>query len=178
MELSLPDKALAYASVWHKNQFRKRSGLPYIVHPISVANTVADIINDSSIGAIHVYVDLVSAAYLHDVVEDCFISYDVICEEFNQHISNLVRELTAPKFTQNTDKDNYILQSMSGMSLDALTIKLADRLDNVQDAKKYGWDSYLRRTNKIMKKLNDIRDIPKNLFSIYREIMRITSDTR
>ena len=61
-------KALDYSTQAHSNQFRK-SGEPYIIHPILVASIVATVTNDES---------MCIAALLHDVVEDTEINLDDI----------------------------------------------------------------------------------------------------
>lgn len=164
--LSSKDKALAYAAVWHKGQYRKRSGLPYIVHPINVVDIIS-----REFGNLPVSGDMICAAYLHDTIEDCQVTKETIVSEFNQVIADLVIELTAPKLTNNSDKDEYILESMSGMSSQAFIIKLADRLDNIRDAARYGWDNYLSRTNKIIKKLIKRRSIPDYLSPLFDELV-------
>jgi (p)ppGpp synthase/HD superfamily hydrolase len=168
MKLTLQDRALAYATVWHKNQYRKRSGLPYIVHPISVVKIISQ-----EFGNLPVSGNMVCAGYLHDVIEDCGVTKEILIDEFNLNVADLVQELTAPKFTENRDKDAYILDSMSGMSTEAFIIKIADRLDNVRDAATYGWANYMIRTDRIMKKLVKRRKIPDYLEPLFSEIRRV-----
>ncbi|MCK4974399.1 MAG: HD domain-containing protein, partial [Sulfurimonas sp.] len=77
-------KALEYSKKAHENQFRK-SGLPYIIHPILVASIVSSITNDESMAI---------AALLHDIVEDTDVSIDEIEELFGSDVAHLVEGLT------------------------------------------------------------------------------------
>ena len=76
--------ALEYSKTAHKNQFRK-SGQPYVIHPILVASIVSSITNDESMAI---------AALLHDVVEDTDITIEKIRELFGEDVAHLVEGLT------------------------------------------------------------------------------------
>jgi (p)ppGpp synthase/HD superfamily hydrolase len=77
-------KALQLALEAHKGQARK-SGEPYIVHPILVAAITAEISNDEM---------MVQAALLHDVVEDTHYTIDDLVETFGDDVSHMVEGLT------------------------------------------------------------------------------------
>ena len=74
------NKAFEFASEAHSGQFRT-SGDPYVSHPIAVA---------SILSSYHMDEDSLSAAMLHDVIEDCGIPKSVIEKEFNKNVANLV----------------------------------------------------------------------------------------
>lgn len=119
-------KALDYATEKHLGQSRKFSGEPYIVHPMAVAELANkyDGYNE----------DKICAALLHDVVEDCNVSVAEIAKEFNSHIAGIVKELTSNKADiESAGKTEYMKKHMVNMSKEALTIKLADRLNNMMD---------------------------------------------
>ena len=79
-KLDFVKEALFFAEKNHKNQFRK-SGDPFISHPISTALYLANMRMDST---------TISAALLHDVIEDCGITKDEIIAKFGPHVANLV----------------------------------------------------------------------------------------
>jgi len=128
-------KALSYSTQAHINQFRK-SGEPYIVHPILVASIVAAITNDESMAI---------AALLHDVVEDTDIKIDEISDIFGKDVSYLVEGLTKI----DAIRDNELIPSHSNEKLvvsalsfrkmllasvedvRVLVVKLCDRLHNM-----------------------------------------------
>ena len=128
-------KALSYSMEAHKEQFRK-SGEPYIIHPILVASIVASITNDES---------MVIAALLHDVVEDTPITTDAIELLFGKDVAHLVEGLT--KIDTIRDKELIPSSSNERLVVSALTfrkmllasiedvrvlvVKLCDRLHNM-----------------------------------------------
>lgn len=80
-------KAVEFAVVKHNGQFRKGSGAePYVVHPIGVAKLLAMYGLDNEA--------IIAAALLHDVMEDCGVTYEELTKEFGQAVANAVRELT------------------------------------------------------------------------------------
>ncbi len=120
-------KAIDFATKAHKGQFRK-DGIPYIHHPLNVAQKVIEFKNSKSLTT------LIISACLHDTLEDTNTTYDDIVKEFGLLVANIVKELTNdPKTKESLGKQQYLAQKMSEMSSWALVIKLCDRLDNVQD---------------------------------------------
>lgn len=87
-EISKYSKAVEYATVAHKGQIRKISGLPKIVHPYSVSVILLE----------YGYpVDLAIAGLLHDVVEDCEeYSIKDIENNFGKNVANYVKDVTEP----------------------------------------------------------------------------------
>lgn len=122
-----PKQALAYATQAHAGQTRS-SGDPYISHPVRVANTVSANKRSKNIDA------LISAAYLHDTIEDTDITHEDLEKMFGGLVASLVQELTSDKEKiKQIGKTEYLAKKMAVMSSYGLVIKLADRLDNVQD---------------------------------------------
>ena len=120
-------KAYALAAEAHKNQLRK-TGEPYIIHPIAVARIVAE---ELELGA-----NPVIAAFLHDVVEDTEYTIDDIRERFGDDVAFLVGVVTKQKkdkYEKSKQVDNY-RQILASVHYDvrAILIKLADRLHNMR----------------------------------------------
>ena len=114
-----------FASKHHSGQTRKFSGDPYIVHPQQVSELVLHYGGSP---------EMVAAAWLHDVVEDCGIKIEIIFKKFGDKVAKLVSELTIPpRMDKSGKKSEYIAKEMETMSSDGLTIKLCDRLNNVSD---------------------------------------------
>ena len=119
--------ACALATEAHSHQFRK-SGEPYIAHPIAVARIVA---TELELGA-----NPIIAAFLHDVVEDTHFTIDDIRQRFGDDVAFLVGVVTKPKkekYEKSKQVDNYrqILASVE-YDIRALLLKLADRLHNMR----------------------------------------------
>lgn len=111
----------------HQGQMRK-SGEPYIIHPIAVARIVAE---EFELGAYPIM-----AAFLHDVVEDTPYTLDDIKERFGEDVAFLVGVVTKQKkseYNQSKQIDNY-RQILASVQFDvrAILIKLADRLHNMR----------------------------------------------
>jgi len=123
------DKAQVFATAAHAavGQVRKYDGAPYIVHPIRVANIVRTYGGDTA---------QISAAYLHDVVEDTHITIDVIRDTFGDTIADLVDDLTDVSCSYDGNRatrKSIDAQHTADASADAQFIKCADIIDNASD---------------------------------------------
>ena len=87
-QMKMVRAAYNFAAVAHKDQKRK-TGEPYIIHPIAVARIVAE---EMGLGA-----NPVMAAFLHDVIEDCPYTIDDIRERFGDDVAFLVGVVTKQK---------------------------------------------------------------------------------
>jgi GTP pyrophosphokinase len=129
------DKALVYATKAHSSQFRK-SGEPYVIHPILVAGIVASITNNES---------MTIAALLHDVVEDTEITIEEILENFGKDVSYLVEGLTKidiirdKELIPSNSNEKLVVSALSFRKMllasiedvRVLVVKLCDRLHNM-----------------------------------------------
>lgn len=111
----------------HEPQKRK-TGEPYILHPIAVANIAAE--------ELMLEANPVIAAFLHDVVEDTSLTIEDIRREFGDDVAFLVRVVTKQKkekYVESKQVDNY-RQMLDSLQYDirALLVKLADRLHNMR----------------------------------------------
>ena len=125
-------KAYEYAKEHHEGQFRK-SGEPYITHPVEVAHIVTSLELDD---------DAICAALLHDVVEDTDVTRGDIVREFGEEIADLVDGVTKlGKIAHYLDKEEEQVENyrkfFMAMAKDirVLMIKLADRLHNMRTLK-------------------------------------------
>lgn len=126
--IELAEKAYKYAEEKHCGQVRK-SGEPYIIHPIRVAFTIADLGLD---------VHSVCAALLHDVIEDTDCTYEDVAAEFGETVAMLVDGVTKlgkiPTSTKEEQQIENLRKMFFAMAKDVrvIVIKLADRLHNMQ----------------------------------------------
>jgi len=120
--------AFEYAHAHHGEQLRK-SGEPYIIHPIAVA----EIINELGLDA-----DAIVAALLHDCIEDTDSTHDEVAGMFGETVAELVEgvtKLTRMQYTSKEDEQMENLRKMfMAMSKDVrvILIKLCDRLHNMR----------------------------------------------
>ncbi len=128
-DISMIEKAYHCAAKAHHNQLRK-SGEPYIIHPLCVAIILAELELDK---------ETIVAGLLHDVVEDTVCTVEELAKDFNDEIALLVDGVT--KLTQlNYSKDKLEIQAENlrkmflAMAKDirVILIKLADRLHNMR----------------------------------------------
>lgn len=165
-----PAQALDYATKQHSGQTRS-GGAPYIEHPKSVANFVQQFKRSHNLD------DLISAALLHDTVEDTDTTHEDLEKMFGGLVASLVKELTSDKEEiKRIGKTEYMKHKMAAMTSWALVIKLADRLDNVQDiatAKTPEWRAkYRRETEEVLSHLEEVRhlsDTHKRIIHAIRE---------
>ena len=122
------DRAVRYAEEKHSGQTRK-DGSPYIIHPLAVAEIVAEMGLDT---------DAVLGALLHDCIEDTDASHDDISRLFGTTVAELVEgvtKLTRVNFSSNEQAQMENLRKMfMAMSKDirVVLIKIADRLHNMR----------------------------------------------
>src|ERR1019366_4008480 len=120
------DHAFEVAKKAHAGQFRK-SGEPYITHPLAVAEILADLGMDQA---------TITAALLHDTVEDTPYSLEALRADFGEEVAILVDGVTKlDKLTYGPTAEAETLRKMVvAMSKDirVLVIKLADRLHNAR----------------------------------------------
>lgn len=129
-ELKVLDRAFALASEHHGSQ-KRSSGEPYIIHPVAVAKIVLNYGMDCA---------SVTAAILHDTVEDTDLTLEDIKDEFGAEIASLVDGLTKlgkvpldikDKEEQQAENVRKMLLAMSE-DIRVIIIKLADRLHNIR----------------------------------------------
>jgi len=138
-DIALVERAYAAAELAHRGQ-KRRSGEPYITHPVAVAQILADL----GIGS-----KTIAAALLHDTVEDTDYELDTLRHEFGDEIAMLVdgvTKLDKLKYGDSAQAET-VRKMVVAMSKDirVLVIKLADRLHN---ARTWGFVSQETATRK------------------------------
>mgnify|MGYP004442216501 CR=1 FL=1 len=131
-DISLIEKAYRVARESHEGQVRK-SGEPYIIHPLCVAIILADLELDK---------ETIVAGLLHDVVEDTVMTEEEIAKEFNPDVALLVDGVTKlAQLSYDADKVEKQAENLRKMFLAmandirVILIKLADRLHNMRTLK-------------------------------------------
>lgn len=127
-DLDLLRRAYIFSAREHKDQVRK-SGEPYLIHPLSVAGILADLKLD---------VVTVSTGFLHDVVEDTLTTIDNIRSYFGEEVAHLVDGVTKISNLGKVSREQQQAESIRKMVLAMVTdvrvvlVKLADRLHNMR----------------------------------------------
>ncbi len=126
--IDLIRRAYLFSALHHRGQ-KRASGEPYLVHPLEVADLLADMRLDEV---------SVSTGLLHDVVEDTLVDLDTIREYFGDEITRLVDGLTKIAHISKLSKEKQQAENVRKMVLAMITdvrvvlIKLADRLHNMR----------------------------------------------
>ncbi len=126
--IELIRRAYLFSALHHRGQ-KRASGEPYLVHPLEVADILAEMRLDET---------SVSTGLLHDVVEDTLVDLATIREYFGDEITRLVDGLTKIAHISNLSKEKQQAENVRKMVLAMITdvrvvlIKLADRLHNMR----------------------------------------------
>jgi len=148
-------KAYNFALIAHKKQ-KRDEGVPYINHPVAVANILSDLKLDSA---------TITTGLLHDTIEDTHATYQTIREEFGQEVADLVEGVTKISVFENQsivdeDKKKFSkaenfrkLIIATSKDIRVLLVKLADRLHNMRTIK------YLKDDNKKIRKAQETMEI-------------------
>ena len=128
--MDLVSKAINFAVKAHDGLRRKTSQSPYILHPLEAAVIVGTITSDQNV---------ISAAVLHDVVEDAGVKLEDIKKEFGNRVYELVlaetenkRENLPPEETWRVRKEESLQELKNTNDLDVLIVWLGDKLANMR----------------------------------------------
>ena len=127
-DFDLLRRAYVFSAMKHKDQLRK-SGEPYLIHPLEVASILADLRLD---------VTTVAVGLLHDILEDTLTTREDMEETFGPEITNLVEGLSKiSKFhfrsEQQREAENFRKMMLAVVDdLRVIMVKLADRLHNMR----------------------------------------------
>ncbi len=122
------DKAYNFAVKARENQ-KRHSGDPYVIHPVAVANILTDLKLDSA---------TIATGLLHDTIEDTHATYQTIKHEFGQEVADLVEGVTKISELENQVKANSKAENFrklilaTSKDIRVLLVKIADRLHNMR----------------------------------------------
>lgn len=119
------DRALEFATKAHEGQFRKGTKRPYIVHPIEVGDIVAGMTMDE---------EVISAAILHDTIEDCKgVTEKLLAEQFTERVASLVAQESEDKSKSWEERKGLTIERLKTAPYEVQMIGLADKLSNMRD---------------------------------------------
>ena len=142
-------KAYEFALNAHKNQ-KRDEGVPYIIHPLAVADILSDLKLDSA---------TITTGLLHDTIEDTKITYNSVVKEFGKEVADLVDGVTKiseleDKAADNSKAENFRkLILATSKDIRVLLVKLADRLHNMRTLQ------FVKDENKKIRKAKETMEI-------------------
>jgi guanosine-3',5'-bis(diphosphate) 3'-pyrophosphohydrolase len=124
--LVLVVRAAEFAANQHRMQRRKDGETPYINHPLGLMRVLADEggVRDP---------ELLAAAALHDVVEDCGVSVETLETHFGARVAGIVAEVTDDKKLAKAERKRRQVEKAPHLSHEARLLKLADKISNLTD---------------------------------------------
>jgi (p)ppGpp synthase/HD superfamily hydrolase len=125
---TLWQRAVSYAARQHAGQTRKDGQTPYFAHPVRVAlivRHVFDVADETSL----------TAALLHDLIEDTKTDYDDLLEEFGREVADAVAALSKDSRLPESEREPAYDRGLAQASWQARLVKLGDVYDNFCDAR-------------------------------------------
>ena len=166
----LLDRAIAFATKAHSGTLRKKDGIPYILHPMEVASIAGGITTDE---------EVLTAALLHDTVEDTNVTLDTIKSQFGDRVAALVASETEDKRRDRSPAETWMQRKVE--SLAALrnavdpgghVLWLSDKLANMRSFAR----QYEKEGDRMWKDYNQTD--PAQQAWYYRTIEALTSDLK
>ena len=119
------DRAIEFATKAHAGQFRKGTKRPYIVHPIEVGDIVSTMTTDE---------EVISAAILHDTIEDCSgVSQRILAQTFSERVASMVAQESEDKSRTWMERKTATIEHLRTAPREVQMIGLADKLSNMRD---------------------------------------------
>ena len=132
------NKAIEFATRAHAGQFRKGTSRPYIVHPIEVGDIVSTMTKDK---------EIISAAVLHDTIEDCAgVSRELLAEEFSERVAGIVAQESEDKSKTWMERKSATIEHIRTAPKEVQMVGLADKLSKGGASRSWIWGPIRRRT--------------------------------
>ncbi|MBN8209418.1 bifunctional (p)ppGpp synthetase/guanosine-3',5'-bis(diphosphate) 3'-pyrophosphohydrolase [Bacillus sp. NTK071] len=122
--MKIIEKAIETTAIAHDGQYRKKSSLPYLSHPVTVGFYLLESGSTE---------EVVAAGILHDVIEDTRLTFDNLKAEFGEVIANLVLACSEPdKSLEWEDRKLHTIKKLRTASFAVKQITCADKLHNLR----------------------------------------------
>lgn len=124
-------KAMYFAAKHHKNQVRKGTDKPYVIHPINAAMLLLEC---SAVLKVELSDAVITAAVLHDTLEDTEVTEEMICETFSEAVLALVQAASEDdKSLSWQDRKEATIEKLKKLPFEALLVPLADKVHNLYE---------------------------------------------
>lgn len=116
-------EALIFANEAHKNQNRKGTKIPYIIHPMNVG---MKLINENATD------ESVIAGFLHDIYEDTTFDYEYVKNKFGQKVADIVKDCSEPNRGDSwEERKQHTIEDIQSLSFESKLVALSDKTDNL-----------------------------------------------
>jgi (p)ppGpp synthase/HD superfamily hydrolase len=119
-------KAISFAAQRHQGQMRKDKKTPYVAHPMRVSTILAQEFKVSD-------PEILTAALLHDTIEDTTTDWDDVAKEFGPKVAGWVATLSKDKRVEEHEREKVYFEGLAKASVEVKLCKLGDTLDNLID---------------------------------------------
>jgi guanosine-3',5'-bis(diphosphate) 3'-pyrophosphohydrolase len=164
-------QAVALATRAHHGQLRKDNRTPYVSHPFRVAMVVCQVFGFHD-------VELLTAAVLHDAIEDTTTDYDDIIAAFGQNVAEWVRALSKDKRLPEAQREEEYVRGLVNAGWQVQVLKLADIFDNLSDLSQLPEDKQRLSLNRMRFYLDRMHPAlakeAKAAFDVVIEVLRAT----
>jgi (p)ppGpp synthase/HD superfamily hydrolase len=151
-------RAVEFAAKAHSGQFRKKTNIPYIVHPLGVAQ----ILMESSCPN-----KIVIASLLHDTIEDTAVTCQDIEENFGRYVAELVKYASEPdKQASWKARKVHTIKTLQKVPFDAALVACADKLDNIRSIRR----DYGKLGEKVWEKFNASKEDQRWYYGALAEV--------
>lgn len=166
--------ALEFAAVKHQFQKRKgAAGIPYVNHLIEVAALLTRQIDNPS-------ADLLTAAILHDVIEDTDAKKEDIQKKFGKKVLDIVLEVTDDMRLPSSERKALQIKHAKDLSYEARCIKIADKTCNIRDILftriKWSRKRKIKYIQWAIHVVNQIRDTHSGLVAEFDRIVKVSEE--
>jgi (p)ppGpp synthase/HD superfamily hydrolase len=135
-------KAIEFATKAHSGLYRKGTKIPYITHPLNVAQILIEYECPESV---------VTAGILHDTLEDTQATVDDIRDAFGYEVADLVNAVSEPNKSDTWEnRKAHTIKHLKTASPEVLMISLADKIDNIKKIR----EDYEKIGNKVWERFN------------------------
>lgn len=140
VDISKVERAISFAKYFHEGQFRK-SGEPYITHPIAVAHILLRYCFTTS---------AICGALLHDVIEDTCCTYEQIASEFGDRTAEIVHRLTRIRDGKKITIAEWVQEANINKDKEVNQIKICDRIHNIYTVEHMSKEKQIKIANETL----------------------------
>jgi guanosine-3',5'-bis(diphosphate) 3'-pyrophosphohydrolase len=161
--------AVAFAARAHRGQLRKDGATPYVSHVFRVCLTLRHVFGVSD-------VLVLTAAVLHDTIEDTTTDYDDLAEHFGALVAGWVAALSKDKTLPEAERERKYRETLAAADWPVKVCKLADIYDNLRDAptrQVKGSDKTFRRSRQYLEALNapDLPEVARRAWHVVDRLL-------